>query len=366
MPEDRGSEREGGGGSGQKTGSPPPVGPLSLAAIVAFGAGLGAFAWVVGVDAGAAASPSRLESLAAAMRAEGGAAADRTHAWLEEARRALTSPVPVILPVREDGTFPSDLLAAVGYRFRLWEGQVLEATVTGEAGVRYFTELYRLPVSEDADGAGSPIEGASSREIGLSGESGGAEPIFVAEADSAGALLEHEAASDGAYVLRVLPEPFGGGRYSVDIGVRAALTFPVADRGPGSVISEYGAPRDEGLRDHEGIDVYAPRGTSVVAVTRAMVSEVGTSGRGGNFVWLQDWSREKEIYYAHLESSFVTVGMVVEPGDEIGTVGNTGNAEATVPHLHFGIYDLERRPSDPLPYIAPASAHRMAASDSAP
>lgn len=334
------------------------MGLLSLAAIVAFGTGIGALAWLVGVDTGRAANPTRLESFAAEMRAEGPTAAERTDAWMEGARRALMSPIRVTVPFRESRRFESELLAAVGYAFRLREGQVLEAKVMGDPERRHFLELYRLPGS--ATGAGSAVDGVSSTLA----EEG--HRTLVAEADSAGVALEHEARSDAEYVLRALPEPSGGGRFSVDLSVRAAFGFPVADRGSGSVISPFGAPRDEGVRDHEGVDVYAPRGTPVVAVTRALVSEVGTSGRGGNYVWLQDWLRDKEIYYAHLDSSWVTVGMVLEPGDPLGAVGNTGNAETTVPHLHFGIYDLDRRATDPLPYIAPVTADRMAASDTTP
>jgi len=350
--------REVGGDEGRGGASPAPMGPLSLAAIVAFGTGLGAFAWLMGVDTGRAANPTRLESFAAEMRAEGPAAAERTDAWMEEARRALVSPIRVTVPFRESRRFESELLAAVGYAFRLREGQVLEAKVIGDPGRRHFLELYRLP---------DPVTGADGAVTGVSSmQAEDAQPTLVAEADSTGVVLDHESRSGGDYVLRVLPEPFGGGRFSVEISVRAAFGFPVADRGPGSVISPFGAPRDEGVREHEGVDVYAPRGTPVVAVTRAMVSEVGTSGRGGNYVWLQDWSRDKEIYYAHLDSTWVSVGMVLEPGDPLGAVGNTGNAETTVPHLHFGIYDLDRRATDPLPYIVPVTADRMAASDTAP
>lgn len=90
----------------------------------------------------------------------------------------------------------------------------------------------------------------------------------------------------------------------------------------------------------------------MLSVTTGLVYEVGTSTLGGNYVWVQDWSRGKDIYYAHLERSWVEVGMVVRAGDPIGSIGNTGNAEHTVPHLHFGIYDQDRRAADPYPYIA--------------
>ncbi len=43
-----------------------------------------------------------------------------------------------------------------------------------------------------------------------------------------------------------------------------------------------------------------------------------------------------------------TTGDVVAPGTPLGTVGNTGNARTTPPHLHYGIYGREGA-LDPLP-----------------
>ncbi|NIP59184.1 MAG: peptidoglycan DD-metalloendopeptidase family protein [Gemmatimonadetes bacterium] len=296
---------------------------------------LAALGWIAATRSpGDGTPPTRIEAYAQGLRAEDTPGAEAVEAWLAAARRALESPVPVSLPFDGNGWMSESELAAVGYRFGLREGQVVEVSVSVPSAARYFVELFRVPPDTAA------------------------EPLFVAEADSVDAALEHESRRDGAYVLRIVPEPFRGGRYSVEIARRAALPFPVAQRGPSSIISRYGAPRDGGRRSHEGVDIIAPRGTPVLAVTKALVHRVGRSENGGNYVWLQDWSRRKNLYYAHLERSWVDVGMVVEPGDGIGTVGNTGNASG--PHLHFGIYDLDRRPSDPVPYITPPGAVRVA------
>ncbi|HSR41291.1 MAG TPA: M23 family metallopeptidase, partial [Longimicrobiales bacterium] len=296
---------------------------------------LAVLAWTAGArSAGDAAPATRIQAYAEGLRAEDTPGPEAVEAWLDAARRALDSPVAVALPFDGNGWMSGSELAAVAYRFPLREGQVVEASVSAPSAVRYFVELFRVP----ADTA--------------------AEALFVAEADSLDGALAHESRADGDYVLRIVPEPYGGGRYSVEIARRAALPFPVARRGPSSIVSRYGAPRDGGRRDHEGVDIIAPRGTPVLAVTRALVHRVGRSENGGNYVWLQDWTRRKNIYYAHLERSWVDVGMVVEPGDGIGTVGTTGNASG--PHLHFAIYDLDRRSSDPVPYIAPPEAVRVA------
>jgi hypothetical protein len=56
------------------------------------------------------------------------------------------------------------------------------------------------------------------------------------------------------------------------------------------------------------------------------------------------------LYYAHLDEQLVREGQIVNKGDVIGLVGNTGNAEKTSPHLHFGVY-VQGGPVDPLPFV---------------
>jgi len=68
-------------------------------------------------------------------------------------------------------------------------------------------------------------------------------------------------------------------------------------------------------------------------------------------VWLLDTRREQSLYYAHLDRQLVSTGDIVQVGDTLGLVGNTGNARSTPPHLHFGIYRRGQGPVDPLPFI---------------
>lgn len=70
---------------------------------------------------------------------------------------------------------------------------------------------------------------------------------------------------------------------------------------------------------------------------------------GGNIVWLRDTERGLLFYFAHLEEQFVNVAEQVDQGDTIGSVGNSGNARFTTPHLHFGVYN--RGAIDPLGFI---------------
>ena len=72
---------------------------------------------------------------------------------------------------------------------------------------------------------------------------------------------------------------------------------------------------------------------------------------GGNIIWLEDRERNLRLYFAHLQTQDVNESDWVEPGDRIGTVGNSGNARTTPPHLHFGIYIRGEGPIDPRPFL---------------
>jgi hypothetical protein len=173
----------------------------------------------------------------------------------------------------------------------------------------------------------------------------------VASAPERGTSIDVEIRRDGDYVLRAQPELLRGGRIVLTISTGPTLAFPVAGRDARIARSLFGAPRDAGRRSHHGVDLFAPRGTPVVAAAPGIVRRVGETDLGGNVVWLLDTRREQSLYYAHLDRQLVRAGQIVQVGDTIGLVGITGNARRTPPHLHFGIYRRGQGPVDPLPFI---------------
>lgn len=131
--------------------------------------------------------------------------------------------------------------------------------------------------------------------------------------------------------------------------ISKSLVFPVA--GKKSMIGSFwGAVRDGGKRKHEGIDIFARKGTPVVAICDGIIVSRGNTPRGGKTLWLQSTDHPVTVYYAHLDLQKARVGQFVRKGQVIGTVGNTGNARYTPPHLHFGIYKYSG-PVNPLPYV---------------
>lgn len=100
----------------------------------------------------------------------------------------------------------------------------------------------------------------------------------------------------------------------------------------------WGATRSGG-RHHEGIDIMADEGTPVRAVMSGEVVKGFHNDLGGVVVRVEG-DDGNFYYYAHLKEGSVdglTVGQRVEVGQQIGEVGDTGNAKGTPFHLHFGM-----------------------------
>ena len=251
--------------------------------------------------------------------------------WEEAGRRVLREPLAVSLPFSEEGYVSPDATDAVAYRFDLDRGRKLtvEVAVRSSNGTRVFVDLFRVP-ADPAD----PMRPVHSSES----------PVEA---------FSHEPWRGGDFVLRLQPELLRGGSYSVTLKMEAQLAFPVQGHGEESVHSRYGAARDGGQRSHRGVDIFAPRGTPVLAASGGQVNRVRDTRIGGKVVWVRDPVRNASIYYAHLDRQHVRDGQEVQAGDTVGFVGNTGNARTTPPHLHFGVYRRGEGAVDPFPFIEP-------------
>ena len=120
-----------------------------------------------------------------------------------------------------------------------------------------------------------------------------------------------------------------------------SLAVPVRGLGAEDLASSFHDAR--GSRQHEAIDILAPRGTDVVAVENGKIAKLFTSKAGGLTIYQFDPSEKYVYYYAHLDSYApgLKEGITVRKGDILGAVGTTGNAPKNAPHLHFGISKLD-------------------------
>lgn len=137
------------------------------------------------------------------------------------------------------------------------------------------------------------------------------------------------------------------------------VVFPIDGPYDLPLINSWGYPRAPGTIDehwHEGIDIFAPDGTPLVAAEGGTVTDIGVGTLGGLKIWVLGDSGTR-WYYAHL-SAFnpeLSVGDVVAAGDLIGYVGATGNAVGTPPHLHLQMHPDGGRPVNPYPILQAAS-----------
>jgi len=157
-----------------------------------------------------------------------------------------------------------------------------------------------------------------------------------------GQTLRIPGARRGPADAPLLPPHSSPSLASVDAGGRGlAFGWPVH----GAVSSRFG---HRGWGHHEGIDIPASAGTTVLAAESGrVVHSAGRIGDYGNVVILKHAGPYATVY-AHNRRNLVRDGDFVEKGQPIAQVGDSGNASG--PHLHFEIR-RDRLPQDPLLFL---------------
>jgi murein DD-endopeptidase MepM/ murein hydrolase activator NlpD len=123
----------------------------------------------------------------------------------------------------------------------------------------------------------------------------------------------------------------GGGTAAAQARAGAQhLLLPVGNR---TITSHFGGTESIRTQPHTGTDYSAPTGTAIHAAAAGRVVFAGwAQGGGGNVVTI-DHGNGYFTSYAHQSQILVRTGDVLDQGDVLGKVGQTGNA--TGPHLHF-------------------------------
>ena len=143
--------------------------------------------------------------------------------------------------------------------------------------------------------------------------------------------------------------------------VTKKLVFPVV--GVTKYWDGFGACRDNCTREHHGVDIltYGYKGLPVVAAHDGTVTSVTyDKGNAGCSVRIKGTDRWETRYF-HLNNDIpgtdeigyqcpapgIEVGTKVKAGQVIGYIGDSGNSEDTVPHLHFELRNRSGYPIDP-------------------
>ncbi|MCD8117922.1 MAG: peptidoglycan DD-metalloendopeptidase family protein [Lachnospiraceae bacterium] len=98
---------------------------------------------------------------------------------------------------------------------------------------------------------------------------------------------------------------------------------------------------------HQGIDIYAPTGTSIMAVASGTVAWASYSSTAGYWIGIDHGGGVYSVYM-HCSKLYVSAGQTVSQGEVIALVGATGRV--TGPHLHFAIR-LNGSYVNPHPYV---------------
>ena len=124
-------------------------------------------------------------------------------------------------------------------------------------------------------------------------------------------------------------------------GKEREIAIPVAGVRRAELRDSFHAPRSGG-RQHLGIDIMAPDGTPVLAAAGGVIVKRDSSALGGISLYERGNDGATIYFYAHLSryAAGIDEGDLVRQGDLIAYVGHTGNAAASAPHLHFGVYTV--------------------------
>jgi peptidoglycan LD-endopeptidase LytH len=247
--------------------------------------------------------------------------------WLKATLKALDEATEVDMPFADDCGELDAAHVAVAYAFQGHSGQLLDVKLRRDSSSNgpIYVEVFRV-----LDVLGQRLH-----------------ERLTALRPSASSI-KTRLPSDGVYHVLVQAGATGAGHYGLTLELGASLPFPVVGAEARSIRGLFGASRDAGRRNHEGVDIFVQRLTPVLAVAAGSVMP-RHDDLGGNTVWLN--TPGTSYYYAHLDRIAVREQQRVKVGDVLGYVGNTGNANGVASHLHFGVYRWGREPIDPLPLL---------------
>jgi murein DD-endopeptidase MepM/ murein hydrolase activator NlpD len=130
-----------------------------------------------------------------------------------------------------------------------------------------------------------------------------------------------------------------------------SIVFPVKNI-MSHFYDDWGEIRGSGKRVHEGIDIRAQKGSPIVAIADGRVNTISYSESSGYYIAIDHQNGWLSLY-VHLDDDIngndnlggrdtafadgIYLGGEVIAGQTIGYVGDSGNADGTVPHVHFEV-----------------------------
>ena len=179
-----------------------------------------------------------------------------------------------------------------------------------------------------------------------------AQSFTVAGSQSAQVGIQRQSWSVTSYA-EVLKARYGSRSFSYSTTGTGSIRWPFPTAVP--ISSGFGdrvAPCRYCSSDHRGVDFVPGNGAPIFAIADGVVTASEFGGGYGQYVYLEHDINGRSVLtvYAHMQrnSSPLRVGDVVQVGDFIGLVGNTGIS--TGPHLHFEVR-IEGEYVDPFAWL---------------
>jgi murein DD-endopeptidase MepM/ murein hydrolase activator NlpD len=171
-----------------------------------------------------------------------------------------------------------------------------------------------------------------------------------------------------SFCVRIVPADAPSAAQAVHHEASAPVTngpllIPVEGVPASALTDTYTQSRAGGARAHDAIDIMAARGRAVIAVAPGRLEKLFWSEAGGRTIYQRSEDGQRIYYYAHLDAYVpgLREGQSIRRGQVIATVGSTGNADPSAPHLHFAVQEMapgehwyQGRPINPYPLLARA------------
>jgi murein DD-endopeptidase MepM/ murein hydrolase activator NlpD len=171
--------------------------------------------------------------------------------------------------------------------------------------------------------------------------------LALVDANAAAEAAERTKAVEGDRASRTDARDLGVGGSTAEVAPPDVYVLPLKEY---TITSKFGLRKldaEAGSRQHTGIDLAAPSGTPYYAVARGKVTLARYNGGYGYCIKIDHGGGVISLY-GHSSSLLVKEGDIVEAGQMIGKVGDTGYSFG--PHLHFEIH-VDGQREDPITYL---------------
>ncbi|WP_158881093.1 M23 family metallopeptidase [Amycolatopsis anabasis] len=222
---------------------------------------------------------------------------------------------------------------------------VVAAVAAGAFAAAAAGQTLQAVGSSDSNTGVTPLASArdASAALGVGGDAPAGAPEMLPVALNSDASAEVQKLNDSEQITQARQEREAAEARKAAEEASRPKTFAPAE---GRFTSGFGARWGT---SHLGIDVAAPIGTPIHAVSDGTVIEAGPASGFG--LWVRIQLPDGTIHvYGHMNSFSVRAGQKVKAGEQIAEVGNRG--QSTGPHVHFEVWTPAGKKIDPRPWLA--------------